>query len=61
MSLGGIAIAVVAMVDAAIIMVENAHKGLEHFREEHGRERDNGERIASTIAAAKSRRKSKTR
>ncbi|HLP03046.1 MAG TPA: CusA/CzcA family heavy metal efflux RND transporter [Opitutaceae bacterium] len=30
MSLGGIAIAVGAMVDAAIIMIENAHKHLEH-------------------------------
>ena len=54
MSLGGIAIAIGAMVDAAIIMVENAHKSLEHFREEHGREPDNAERIAAIIAAAKS-------
>src|ERR1700682_2305939 len=45
MSLGGIAIAIGAMIDAAIIMVENAHKSLEQFREEHGREPDNRERI----------------
>jgi Cu(I)/Ag(I) efflux system membrane protein CusA/SilA len=34
MSLGGIAIAIGAMVDAAIIMIENAHKHLEHDRGE---------------------------
>ena len=34
MSLGGIAIAIGAMVDAAIVMVENAHKKIEHARAE---------------------------
>jgi Cu(I)/Ag(I) efflux system membrane protein CusA/SilA len=36
MSLGGIAIAIGAMVDAAIVMIENAHKKLEHAREVEG-------------------------
>lgn len=35
MSLGGIAIAVGAMIDAAIVMIENAHKHLERLREGH--------------------------
>ena len=54
MSLGGIAIAIGAMVDAAIIMVENAHKQLEHFREAHCREPDRVERARVIIAAAQS-------
>ena len=53
MSLGGIAIAVGAMVDAAIIMVENAHKGLERFHEEHGRDPDREERFEVIVSAAK--------
>lgn len=35
MSLGGIAIAIGAMVDAAVVMIENAHKHLEHWRDRH--------------------------
>jgi Cu(I)/Ag(I) efflux system membrane protein CusA/SilA len=35
MSLGGIAIAIGAMVDAAVVMIENAHKKLEAWQHEH--------------------------
>ncbi len=35
MSLGGIAIAIGAMVDAALVMIENAHKHLERFYHQH--------------------------
>lgn len=39
MSLGGIAIAIGAMIDAAIVMIENAHKKLEHAGAEEDRTR----------------------
>jgi Cu(I)/Ag(I) efflux system membrane protein CusA/SilA len=35
MSLGGIAIAIGAMVDAAVVMIENAHKHIERWNHEH--------------------------
>ncbi len=43
MSLGGIAIAIGAMVDAAVVMIENAHKHLEHWEQRHPGERLRGE------------------
>ncbi len=38
LSLGGIAIAIGAMVDAAVVMIENAHKRLERWTHEHPKE-----------------------
>jgi Cu(I)/Ag(I) efflux system membrane protein CusA/SilA len=52
MSLGGIAIAIGAMVDAAVIMVENAHKVLEQFRDKQGREPEGRERFDLIVGAA---------
>ena len=54
MSLGGIAIAIGAMVDAAIVMIENAHKHLEHWQET-GKKEDRWrviERAASEVGPA---------
>ncbi len=42
MSLGGIAIAIGAMVDAAVVMIENAHKHLERWAHGHPGERLTG-------------------
>lgn len=49
MSLGGIAIAIGAMIDAAIVMIENAHKHLERLPEGHGL----AERRDAMLAACK--------
>jgi Cu(I)/Ag(I) efflux system membrane protein CusA/SilA len=43
MSLGGIAIAIGAMVDAAVVMIENAHKHIEAWTHEHP-----GQKLAGT-------------
>ena len=52
MSLGGIAIAVGAMVDAAVVMIENAHKHLERWHHEHPSEELTGEARWRVIGAA---------
>ncbi|MBU0565355.1 MAG: efflux RND transporter permease subunit [Gammaproteobacteria bacterium] len=52
MSLGGIAIAIGAMVDAAVVMIENAHKKIEAWREQHPDEELKGEQHWRVITAA---------
>ena len=42
MSLGGIAIAIGAMVDAAVVMIENAHKHVERWQHAHGGQAPDG-------------------
>ena len=43
MSLGGIAIAIGAMVDAAVVMIENAHKHIEAWHHQHADQQLTGE------------------
>ena len=52
MSLGGIAIAIGAMVDAAVVMIENAHKKLEHWAHEHPGEKLGGDERWRVITEA---------
>ncbi len=53
MSLGGIAIAIGAMVDGAIVMIENAHKHLEHAVDRKGSKLDNDERWEAIAEASR--------
>src|SRR3546814_1675079 len=50
MSLGGIAIAIGAMVDAAVVMIENTHKHLEHWRKDNGGREPQGTERWSLVA-----------
>ena len=52
MSLGGIAIAIGAMVDAAVVMIENAHKHIEAWRHQHPERQLEGEEHWKVIGAA---------
>ena len=52
LSLGGIAIALGAMVDASIVLIENAHKHLEEFEHRHARQPTLAERWELVIDAS---------
>ncbi|GGN45731.1 cation transporter [Novosphingobium indicum] len=52
MSLGGIAIAVGAMVDAAIVMIENAHKKIERWERDHPGEELRGQKRWTVVTEA---------
>src|SRR5947199_1479363 len=54
MSLGGIAIAIGAMVDAAVVMIENAHKRIEQWQHAHPRARLSGSERWRVVADAAS-------
>jgi Cu(I)/Ag(I) efflux system membrane protein CusA/SilA len=53
MSLGGIAIAIGAMIDASIIIAKNAHQALEHFKAQHGYDPTGRKRFEVIVGAAK--------
>ncbi len=53
MSLGGIAIAIGAMVDASLVMVEDAHKHIEREKARLGRALEESERMHAVLTAAK--------
>jgi Cu(I)/Ag(I) efflux system membrane protein CusA/SilA len=52
MSLGGIAIAIGAMVDAAVVMIENAHKRIEAWQHAHPGERLTGDAHREVVTEA---------
>ncbi|MFZ6731746.1 efflux RND transporter permease subunit [Undibacterium sp. Ji42W] len=52
MSLGGIAIAIGAMVDAAVVIIENAHKHIETWQRAHPHDKLTGEQHWQVIAEA---------
>src|SRR5215813_3729831 len=54
MSLGGIAIAIGAMVDAAVVMIENAHKHIERWHHDHPRETLEGDEQWRVVGEAAS-------
>lgn len=52
MSLGGIAIAIGAMVDASIVMIENAHKTIHKLEEKKGAQLDHQERVKTIVRSS---------